>query len=61
MVNNYRKNQSTDLNNIINQPYKYGFYTNIDSEDFPKGLNIDIIKLISSYKEEPDYMTKLIA
>nr|QCI03983.1 iron-sulfur cluster assembly protein SufB [Antithamnionella ternifolia] len=57
MVNSYKKNQSTNLNSIINQPYKYGFYTDIDSEDFPKGLSIDIIKLISSYKKEPDYMT----
>ena len=58
MVNSYKKNQSNNLNNIINQPYKYGFYTDVDSENFPKGLNIDIIKLISSYKKEPDYMTQ---
>nr|QCI05664.1 iron-sulfur cluster assembly protein SufB [Cryptopleura ramosa] len=49
------KNQSI-INNFINQPYKYGFYTQIDSEYFPKGLNIDTIKLISENKKEPEYL-----
>nr|YP_009293644.1 hypothetical protein Rhodyp_048 [Rhodymenia pseudopalmata]AOM64326.1 hypothetical protein Rhodyp_048 [Rhodymenia pseudopalmata] len=46
------------LNKLINQPYKYGFYTDIDSEKFPKGLNLEIINLISSHKREPDYLKK---
>nr|YP_009295795.1 hypothetical protein Schim_049 [Schimmelmannia schousboei]AOM64730.1 hypothetical protein Schim_049 [Schimmelmannia schousboei] len=49
--------QSANLNNLINQPYKYGFYTEIDSEDFPKGLNVEILKLISKHKKEPLHLT----
>ena len=39
------------------QEYAYGFYTDIDSETFPKGLNKDIIKAISKKKNEPQWMT----
>nr|YP_010865287.1 cysteine desulfurase activator complex subunit SufB [Campylaephora boydenii]WGT74054.1 cysteine desulfurase activator complex subunit SufB [Campylaephora boydenii] len=57
MVNSDKKiPTSISLNKIINQPYKYGFYTDIDSEEFPKGLNLDIINLISQSKKEPKYM-----
>lgn len=57
MVNQKTSDQSI-LNNFINQPYKYGFHTNIDSEYFPKGLDIDRIKLISKNKKEPKYLTE---
>ena len=36
--------------------YKYGFVTEIDSELAPKGLNEDIIRLISRKKEEPEWL-----
>ena len=36
--------------------YKYGFSTDIESEKAPKGLNEDIIRLISAKKEEPEWM-----
>jgi Fe-S cluster assembly protein SufB len=36
--------------------YKYGFVTDIESEKAPKGLNEDIIKFISSKKNEPEWM-----
>nr|YP_009295689.1 cysteine desulfurase activator complex subunit SufB [Mastocarpus papillatus]AOL58173.1 cysteine desulfurase activator complex subunit SufB [Mastocarpus papillatus] len=48
---------NSKLNTLINQPYKYGFYTKIDSENFPKGLNENIVKLIGKYKKEPKYLT----
>ena len=41
---------------FANQEYKYGFTTNIESEQIAKGLNEDIIRLISAKKEEPDFM-----
>lgn len=41
---------------LINSEYKYGFYTDIETEEFPKGLNEDIIKLLSQKKEEPEWM-----
>lgn len=37
--------------------YEYGFYTDIESETFPIGLNEDIIKSISKKKNEPQWMT----
>ncbi len=36
--------------------YKYGFVTNIESETVPKGLNEDIIRLISRKKGEPEWL-----
>ena len=40
--------------NFKQDDYKYGFVTEIENEKFPKGLNEDIIKLISSKKNEPE-------
>ncbi len=37
--------------------YAYGFYTDIESETFPKGLNEEIVRAISEKKEEPKWMT----
>jgi len=37
--------------------YEYGFYTDIDSETFPVGLNEDVVKAISKKKNEPKWMT----
>ena len=36
--------------------YKYGFETQIESDAVQKGLNEDIIRLISAKKEEPNWM-----
>ncbi|MEQ8165836.1 MAG: Fe-S cluster assembly protein SufB, partial [Alphaproteobacteria bacterium] len=36
--------------------YKYGFYTDIESEFAPKGLNEDIVRFISAKKKEPEWM-----
>ena len=36
--------------------YKYGFVTEIDSDVVPKGLDEDVIRLISSKKEEPEFL-----
>lgn len=37
--------------------YKYGFYTDIESDTFPVGLNEDIVRAISKKKNEPEWMT----
>ena len=44
------------LKETINQEYKYGFVTDITSEELPAGLNEDIIRLISTKKNEPEFM-----
>lgn len=41
---------------ISQSEYKYGFVTNIEAENAPKGLNEDIIRFISAKKKEPDFM-----
>ncbi len=42
---------------LENQEYEYGFYTDIESETFPKGLNENIVRAISKKKNEPQWMT----
>lgn len=44
------------LNEITGSEYKYGFSSDIEMDMAPKGLNEDIIRLISSRKEEPEWM-----
>ena len=41
---------------LTNREYKYGFYTDIETEEFPKGLSESIIRKISAIKEEPDFI-----
>ena len=42
---------STVLQNLVNQPYRHGFVTDIESDVAPKGLNEDTIRLISTQEE----------
>ncbi|UZH56454.1 Fe-S cluster assembly protein SufB [Salinimicrobium tongyeongense] len=42
---------------LDNKEYKYGFYTDIQSDTFPVGLNEDIVRAISKKKNEPEWMT----
>ncbi len=42
---------------LESQEYEYGFYTDIESDTFPKGLNKDIVRAISKKKKEPQWMT----
>jgi Fe-S cluster assembly protein SufB len=37
--------------------YEAGFYTDIEYEDFPVGLNEEIVRMISAKKQEPEWMT----
>src|SRR6201991_3603478 len=36
--------------------YKYGFVTNIEADEAPRGLNEDVIRFISARKKEPQWM-----
>jgi Fe-S cluster assembly protein SufB len=47
---------SAVINTLIDQPYKHGFVTDIESDMAPKGLNEDIIRLISRKKNEPEWL-----
>jgi len=44
------------IENLANQEYKYGFVTEIEADAIPRGLNEDIIRLISAKKNEPEFM-----
>jgi Fe-S cluster assembly protein SufB len=44
------------LEEKISTEYKYGFVTDIDADNAPKGLNEDIIRFISAKKNEPEWM-----
>jgi Fe-S cluster assembly protein SufB len=41
---------------LINQDYKYGFVTEIESDTAPRGLNEDIVRFISAKKNEPTWL-----
>ena len=47
---------SAVLQNLVNQPYKHGFVTEIESDVAPKGLNEDTIRMISAKKNEPEWL-----
>jgi Fe-S cluster assembly protein SufB len=42
----------------INSDYKYGFVSQLEAEEAPKGLNEEIIRFISAKKNEPAWMTE---
>src|SRR3990170_4783230 len=44
------------LEKQISSEYKYGFVTDIEADNAPKGLNEDIIRFISAKKKEPQWM-----
>ena len=46
------------LEEVTGKSYEFGFTTDIESDKAPAGLNEDIIRLISSKKEEPEWLLK---
>jgi Fe-S cluster assembly protein SufB len=46
----------TGIEAQVQQPYKYGFVTDIESDVVPAGLNEDVVRLISAKKGEPAWM-----
>ena len=47
---------SSSVETLVNKEYKYGFITDIEADSAPKGLNEDIIRLISAKKNEPEWL-----
>ncbi|MCG8410190.1 MAG: Fe-S cluster assembly protein SufB [Bacteroidales bacterium] len=50
------KDQDKILNEVTQSEYKYGFVTDIENETIPKGLNEDVVRIISQKKNEPEFM-----
>ncbi|MFR9165185.1 MAG: Fe-S cluster assembly protein SufB [Dysgonomonas sp.] len=51
-----QEDQDKLLDEITTGEYKYGFVTDIETEVIPKGLNEDVVRLISEKKNEPEWM-----
>jgi Fe-S cluster assembly protein SufB len=47
---------SSSVESLVNKAYKYGFVTDIDADTAPKGLNEDVVRLISDKKGEPAWL-----
>ena len=47
---------TASVKTLVNQPYKYGFVTDIESDMLPPGLNEDVVRLISAKKNEPEFL-----
>ena len=47
---------STAKEKFSGKEYKYGFFSDIESEAFPKGLSEDVVRRISAIKGEPDFI-----
>jgi Fe-S cluster assembly protein SufB len=47
---------SSSVETLVNKEYRYGFVTDIEADIAPKGLNEDIIRMISSKKSEPAWL-----
>ena len=56
MSNQSNKILDTNLTKLVNQPYKYGFSTDIEKDIIEKGLNENVVRLISKKKNEPEFL-----
>jgi len=52
----FKKMSKDILHKVTTEEYKYGFSTEIETEFIPKGLNEDIVRLISAKKNEPEWL-----
>ncbi|MEW6653949.1 MAG: Fe-S cluster assembly protein SufB [Bacteroidota bacterium] len=64
-MNEIKENQAEELSDdmkvideVTSSEYKWGFVTEIESETAAKGLNEDVVRMISGKKSEPEWMTE---
>ncbi len=50
------ENKDQILTEVTKGDYKYGFFTDIETDTIPKGLSEDVVRLISEKKNEPEFM-----
>ncbi|MBN2611110.1 MAG: Fe-S cluster assembly protein SufB [Bacteroidales bacterium] len=48
--------QNKILTELTENDYKYGFVTDIETDFIPKGLNEEVVRMISAKKNEPDFL-----
>lgn len=51
-----KRKQNQFVSDVADKKYEYGFTTNVETEIIDKGLNEDVIRLISAKKEEPEWL-----
>src|ERR1043166_3563514 len=47
---------SASIETLVEKEYRYGFVTDVEADTIPPGLSEDVIRLISSKKNEPDFL-----
>src|SRR5438874_4680989 len=47
---------TSEIQELANREYKYGFVTDVEADTVPRGLNEDIVRTISAKKKEPPFM-----
>jgi Fe-S cluster assembly protein SufB len=50
------KTTSTNVEELANREYEFGFVTDVEQESIEPGLNEDVIRVISAKKNEPEFM-----
>src|SRR5512147_1017367 len=50
------KDQEKIISDVTSGEYKYGFYSDIETDKVPKGLNEEIVRTISAKKNEPEWL-----
>jgi Fe-S cluster assembly protein SufB len=48
--------ETTTIETLTSQDYKYGFVTDVEADTIPRGLNEDVIRQISALKAEPEWL-----
>ena len=56
MVNKSNKVLNTNITNLVNKDYQYGFSTEIEKDIIEKGLSEKTVELISTKKNEPKFL-----
>jgi len=49
-------NNQTEIRELTNREYQYGFVTDLETDVVPRGLSDDVVRLISAKKNEPQWM-----
>ena len=47
---------TTEIQELANREYKYGFVTDLEADAIPRGLSEDVVRAISAKKREPEWM-----
>jgi Fe-S cluster assembly protein SufB len=55
-MSNVTKQRQSSLDQLVSQPYKYGFETKIEKDRIPVGLSESTVRLLSKKKDEPNFM-----